>query len=149
MVKRISLLVFLLTLFCLTATEGFSQKPSNKAMQAIVSALKSQETSWNNGDINGYMQYYWKSDSLKFITSKGITCGWQATLDGYKKSYPDKKAMGTLTFSDLHFLKIKNNLALVTGKWQLVKESVNVGGWYSLLWKKIKGNWLIIIDHTS
>ena len=61
--------------------------------------MKEQELAWNNGDLNGFMNYYWNNDSLKFIGSRGITCGWQKTLNNYLTSYPNKEAMGVLTFT--------------------------------------------------
>ena len=44
------------------------------------------------------MQGYWKSDSLQFMSNRGVNHGWQEALDGYKKGYPDIAAMGTLSF---------------------------------------------------
>ena len=61
--------------------------------QTIPDLMKKQELAWNTGDIDSFMKYYWKSDSLKFIGSSGITYGWQKTLDNYKKKYPDAKAL--------------------------------------------------------
>jgi hypothetical protein len=39
--------------------------------------------------------------------------------------------------------------AFVIGKWQLKRTSDNVGGHFTLLWKKISGKWLIVADHSS
>ena len=55
--------------------------------------MEQQQLTWNSGDIDGFMGYYWKSDSLSFIGKSGITRGWQATLDNYKKSYDIKKKL--------------------------------------------------------
>lgn len=111
--------------------------------------MKAQESSWNNGDIEGYMAYYWNSDSLKFIGKSSITYGWKTTLEHYKKSYPDKAAMGTLTFSDIKLQQIKRKHVIVTGSWKLTREKDVLQGYYTLLWKKIKRKWYIIIDNTS
>jgi hypothetical protein len=62
--------------------------------EAILNVLETQRQAWNRGDIDGYMQGYWRSDSLLFVGSTAPTHGWQATLDRYKKHYPDKAAMG-------------------------------------------------------
>ena len=64
----------------------------------ITNHMAQQSKAWNTGDVSGFMDYYWKSDSLRFIGKRGITWGWQSTFDNYKKSYPDKAAMGTLKF---------------------------------------------------
>jgi ketosteroid isomerase-like protein len=110
--------------------------------------MQTQQDAWNVGDIDGFMNYYWNNDSLKFIGSKGITFGWQKTLDNYKKSYPNKEAMGELTFTLLETKQLSNEYIYVIGKWALSKEKP-VSGHFTLLWRKIKNNWVIIADHTS
>jgi ketosteroid isomerase-like protein len=126
-------------------TVGFAQSKDQITVEALMAV---QEAKWNEGDIDGFMQFYWHSDSLKFIGSKGITYGWQKTLDNYKKSYPNKTEMGILKFTILSNVQISENYIYVIGKWQLTKEKP-VEGHFTLLWKKIKGQWLIIADHTS
>jgi ketosteroid isomerase-like protein len=125
----------------------FSQSARNK--QIILNSVKAQESAWNDGNIEGYMAYYWNSDSLKFIGKAGITYGWKTTLDHYKKSYPDKTAMGKLIFAEIRMKKINCKMIMVTGSWKLERDKDNLSGYFSLLWKKIKGKWLIIADHTS
>src|SRR6478752_3051093 len=77
---------------------AIAQKQALPDAQQIMQVLSVQQTSWNNGDLDGFMAGYWKSDSLMFIGKRGVTKGWQPTLDNYKKSYPDKASMGTLQF---------------------------------------------------
>jgi ketosteroid isomerase-like protein len=117
--------------------------------QAIVKLMTDQQTAWSNGDIEGFMQGYWKSDSLMFIGKRGPAYGWQTTLNNYKKTYPDKAAMGKLTFRiDKVELLGKQN-AFVMGAWSLAREKDNPGGYFTLWFKKIKGVWKIVCDHTS
>ena len=107
-----------------------------------------QEKAWNNFDIQGFMSYYWNNDSLKFIGSRGITYGWKNTLDNYLKGYPTQEAMGILKFTIAEATQLSKNSIYVIGKWELTKEKP-VGGYFTLLWKKINGNWVIVCDHTS
>jgi hypothetical protein len=124
------------------------QLMAQKQVANVLSLMKIQETAWNNGNVTEFMKYYWKSDSLKFIGSKGITYGWQKTLDNYLKSYPTKEAMGILKFTILEASQLSKESIYIIGKWELTKEKP-VGGHFTLLWKKIKGNWVIVADHTS
>jgi ketosteroid isomerase-like protein len=114
----------------------------------VKTAMQIQQEAWNAGNIDAFMKYYWNNDSLKFIGSKGITYGWQKTTDNYKKSYPTKEAMGELTFTLLETTQLSKEYIYIIGKWALKKEKP-VGGHFTLLWKKIKNNWVIIADHTS
>jgi len=123
---------------------------NNSEAGAIQKIMDLQQENWNKGSIEGFMEYYWKSDSLKFVGSKGTTYGWKKTLENYKKNYPDKEAMGTLTFANSTIEQISKDSFFVIGKWSIKKkDNSEVGGFYTLLWKKIKGKWLITVDHTS
>lgn len=110
--------------------------------------MSQQEQAWNKADIVGFMKHYWKSDSLKFIGSKGITYGWQKTYDNYVKGYPTKEAMGILKFTIKEATQLSEMSIYVIGQWELTKEKP-AGGYFTLLWKKINGNWVIVADHTS
>lgn len=115
---------------------------------AIITVMNQQEQDWNAGNIEGFMEGYWQSDSLLFIGKNGMKYGWETTLNNYKKSYPDKKTMGKLTF-DIIKLEVNNNVAYMLGKWSLVRATDNPNGHFTLYWKKINDQWKITIDHTS
>lgn len=137
--------VFLIILFVSLSFSGFAQKKSE-----ILEVLNRQQENWNKGDIETFMQDYWKSDELKFIGKNGIVKGWQATLDRYLKSYPDRATMGQLKFDikEVDFLSKKS--AWVLGQWHLTRpEKGDVGGYFTLIFKKIDGKWVIVSDHTS
>lgn len=124
-----------------------------KAQQAdeaeIRNVLKTQAEAWNQGDIEAYMQGYWNSDSLLFVGKSGPTYGYRATLERYKKSYPDKASMGQLTFSELRVRLLSGNSAFVLGRWSLQREKDAPGGFFTLLWEKKRGHWVIVADHSS
>ncbi len=111
--------------------------------------MAAQEKAWNAGQLEAFMDGYWKSDSLKFIGSRGLTYGWQATLDNYKKGYPSREAMGRLTFTIISVEVIGKKDAFVIGKWHLKRTKDDLSGHYTLFWKKIKGRWVIVADHSS
>lgn len=137
------------SILIITMCLAFGLAKSQKAVvEKIRLAMNAQQMAWNAGNIEKFMAHYWHSDSLKFIGSKGLTYGWQSTFDNYKKSYPTPAAMGELTFTLLEITPVSPNYVYVIGKWMLQKEKP-VGGHFTLLWKKIKGQWLIVADHTS
>lgn len=117
--------------------------------EEIVKALFESRDAWNEGNIEKYMETYWKSDSLLFVGSKGLTYGWEQTLKNYKKSYSTREMMGYLEFT-VHKVDIFNDSsAFVLGGWKVVRQIGEIGGYFTLVWKKINGKWLIIIDHSS
>ena len=111
--------------------------------------LQAQADAWNRGDIDAFMEGYWKSDETAFIGANGITRGWLAVLDRYKKTYPDRKAMGRLTFSGLEVHVLCPDAALVIGQFRLERESDKPAGIFTLDFRKFPEGWRIIVDHTT
>lgn len=138
--------LFLCLLLTLFSSIVFCQ---TKDATAIRYVLQKQEAAWNQGDLQTYMHSYWKSDSVMFIGKSGITYGWEKTLENYKKGYPDKQAMGKLNFTLLEMKPISLTYYFVVGKWHLQREVGDLSGIFTLLFKKINGQWLIVADHSS
>jgi len=137
-------LMFLVTLF-ITAC-SFGQSKDETAVRKILSI---QQAAWNRGDIDGFMKGYWENDSLMFIGKSGITYGWNKTLTNYKKGYPDTSAMGKLTFTIINAKLLSSEYFHVIGKWHLQRTIGDVEGYFTLLFRKINGHWLIVADHSS
>lgn len=123
---------------------------AQKTDENLIRNLLSRQTeAWNCGDIDGFMQTYWQSDSLMFVGKEGITWGWQNTLARYKQSYPGKEAMGELSFEIVQIKKLSKEYFFVVGKWILKRNAGDLSGHYNLLVQRIKGKWKIITDHSS
>lgn len=116
---------------------------------AIREVLSEQLQCWNIGDIDCFMEGYWKSEELVFVGSNGLTYGWQQTLDNYKKSYPTKEEMGTLSFDILIIEPLSEDFWSVIGKWKLVREIDSPEGHFSLLFRRLGQDWVIVSDHSS
>jgi ketosteroid isomerase-like protein len=134
------LLVFLFPLSVIAQSSDWQQ---------IQEVLNAQSEAWNRGNIEEYMQGYWKSSDLKFIGSNGMTKGWQETLERYQKSYPTTEKMGKLKFEILSHQPLSDDHYLVIGKWNLARKTDELNGHFTLIWKKINNQWVIIADHSS
>ncbi len=134
------------TVFIFITTALLAQ--TKDALQ-IRNSMNEQLTAWNAGDVDRFMLTYWRSDSLKFIGKSGVTYGWQKTLENYKKNYPDTAAMGKLYFDIIEVKRLSVLYFFVIGKWHLTRSIGNVGGHFTLLYKKIKNKWVIVVDHSS
>ncbi len=138
--------LYLVAFFLLTGNLAKAQTSDELAVRTI---LEQQTIAWNQGNLEDFMTGYWKSDSLMFVGKSGLTYGWQATLDNYKKGYPDTAAMGKLTFDLLQVKRLSVLYFFVVGKWHLTRSIGDVGGTFTLLFKKVKNKWVIIADHSS
>ena len=136
----------LLLLFCLLTTIKATCQTETEDKRAILSVLKTQETAWNKYDLEGYMQGYWKNDSLKFYGSGGLTNGWQKTLENYKRGYPSKDYTGTLNFTVDAITKIEENSYHVMGQYHMLRDAGNANGVFLIIFKKIDGEWRIVAD---
>ena len=122
---------------------------SESDKKEIISVLKQQEKFWNKGDIDGFMQGYVKSNNLVFNGSSGPFYGWDSVKDRYIKTYPSKEKMGILNFKIQNISLITSNVAQLLGQFILNYPKNKVSGYFTLVFIKYKGKWLILSDHTS
>lgn len=137
-----------LVLATLVAITGCAAGNNSIQPDFVQRTLHTQADAWNRGDIDAFMQPYWNSDDLTFSSGGNTIHGWQATLERYKTHYPDRAAMGTLKFDIDRVQPLGPLAALVLGRWHL-ERAEPIGGNFSLIFQRIKGEWRIIHDHTS
>jgi ketosteroid isomerase-like protein len=138
--------IFSISMFMLLQTGASAQTKDEAAIRDI---LTSQTEQWNNGDLERFMEGYWHSDSLMFIGKSGITYGYQNALKNYQAGYSDTVQMGKLRFELVSLKPVEKDHYFVVGKWFLKRSIGDLNGVYTLLFKKINGKWLIIVDHSS
>jgi len=122
---------------------------SEKASAEIRGVLMEQQAAWNRGDLDGFLMGYQRSDATAFAGTQGIVRGWDGLRERYRKGYPDRRAMGTLTFSELEITPLCGEAALALGHWHLEREAGPVGGVFSLVLRRLPEGWRIVADHTS
>ncbi len=141
--KLILLFSFLLFVNCASTQKVAKDK------QALTNALNQSAKDWSIGSLEDYMNAYWKSEELQFIGSNGITYGWETTLANYKKSYPTKEDMGVLNFEILEITFLSKNVYSVVGKYFVNRSKGKLEGVFSVIFKKIDGQWRIVSDHSE
>ncbi|MBZ4188790.1 YybH family protein [Niabella beijingensis] len=137
---------YFLVLLNLILLSGQAQQTDEQQIRAV---MEQQITAWNQGNLEVFMDTYWKNDSLLFVGKKGTTYGWQQTLDNYRRSYPSRDEMGTLKFTLLKIQPLGTGFCNVVGKWQLTRKQGDLSGHFTLIFRKIAGSWKIIQDHSS
>ena len=136
-------------LISVTFDPRVSATRQNTAEGEIRAVLEMQTVAWNRGDIDTFMTGYWKSSETEFVGASGITRGWQAVLDRYRRNYSDGKAMGRLTFSSLEVHVTCRDSAFVIGEFQLDREKDRPTGVFTLNFRKFAEGWRIVADHTT
>lgn len=115
----------------------------------VRAVLEAQAEAWNRGDIEAFMEGYWKSDQLRFASGGSVTTGWEETLESYQRRYDTPEKMGRLSFSKLDIRLLSESSALAFGHWRLKRREGNLGGVFTLVFEKIGSDWRIVHDHTS
>ena len=142
---RSNIVLIVLLNSVITYTQDFRESDS----LSILSVLENQKKAWNNNDIDKFMQGYLNSEKLIFVSKNGPIYGWDFVRDRYKTEYSSKYLMGDLDFEIYDLFLITNRSAILIGKFNLVREDEELTGFFSLIFKKIKGDWYIVSDHTS
>jgi len=156
---RVVLTVLLLDALLTAAVVGavvtfaFAAPPMPPPPEAVAvrAVLDAQVEAWNRGDLDGFMAGYWKDDRLTFYSGDAVTRGWQATFDRYRKRYQaDGKEMGRLDFREVQVEPIGGAGALARGRWHLtMRDGTTPNGLFTLLFRRLDGQWRIVHDHTS
>jgi ketosteroid isomerase-like protein len=110
--------------------------------------LDRQVAAWNRGDFEAFMAGYWNSPNLKFVSGTKVTTGWAQTLAHYKSAYATPEKRGRLTFSDPDVQMLGPDSAVVLGHWR-IDGGKPAEGAFTLTFRKLAGDWVIVLDHTS
>lgn len=135
-------------IFAFTGPVFGGKKLSSNDESLVRSVMKKQEEAWNSGNLEEFMKTYWKSEHVVFLGKNGPTYGWQKILDNYKMRYPDQDGMGKLKFNILEIAPISSRTVFLIGKYHLTRKIGDLEGFFSLVIKRIRGEWLIIADHS-
>jgi ketosteroid isomerase-like protein len=142
----ISIVAFAVASHVATTTAATADSSPESEIRA---QIELQADAWNRGDIDSFMTAYWNSDQTAFVGAKGLTRGYQAVLERYHKNYPDRAAMGHLTFSGLEIHMLCPDAAFAIGQFHLQREKDNPEGIFTLTFKKFPEGWRIVLDHTT
>ncbi len=119
-----------------------------KVENEITDILDQQKISWNEENIEGFMEYYWNSEKFTFQSGNKRLHGWDALLSRYKESYSGEK-WGMLDFADIEIKVLSNDIAYVLGRWRLMFEDSSEEGLFTILFLRMPEGWRIVHDHSS
>lgn len=140
-----------IVLIALVSVAALVNAQSTPAEAGIRAVLDAQQTAWNRGDVDAFMSGYEASDSTTFVGAT-VTRGYRQVLENYHRRYPTREHMGRLMFTIVEVKPLGTEYASVIGKWRLDRAPEaggEVGGIFTLLFRKTATGWKIILDHTS
>lgn len=140
--RKLSLLCILVSLPLILSAQGSND---------LRKMLDDQTAAWNRGDLDSFMQGYWRSPDVTFFSGDKIVKGWEQTLQRYRDRYQSGgKEMGKLSFTDEKIDVLAPDAAVVTARWHLqMPDGKKLEGLTTLLCKRMKDGWRIVHDHSS
>jgi ketosteroid isomerase-like protein len=141
--------LFLFTISISILAAGLASAAAPDPAAEIRTVMAAQVSAWNRGDIDGFMSGYARSKTTEFVSGDRLTRGWQTVRDRYKKKYDSREKMGTLTFSEVKITALAPDVALVVGRWKLLRRGDHPHGIFTLLFRRGPAGWRIVHDHTS
>ena len=128
---------------------GCSGDEASESERGIRAVLDAQVAAWNEGDVERYMEGYWRSDKTIFVSGGSRLMGYDSVLARYRRSYPTQEAMGNLTFEELEVIMLSPSASIARGIWRLERDQDEPWGRFTLLLEQKPEGWRIVYDHTS
>jgi ketosteroid isomerase-like protein len=127
---------------------------------AIVALLVAQQTSWNRGDLEGFLRGYERSPDLLFTSGGKVRRGYAATRARYQARYlgtasatadrsTNRGQMGQLALTVRDVRGLGRDGAVVLGEWRLTNTPEAGEGVFTLALLRTRAGWRIVHDHTS
>ncbi len=146
--RSVKIICFIVILLLITGCESNEINEKNIS-EEIKAVLFDQQEAWNNGDIDSYMKGYWNSEELSFASNGTVTKGWNFVSERYKLRYDTREKMGRLIFSDLKVSVLSEESAFILGTWLVERETDNLTGKFTVIFRKFPEGWRVVHDHTS
>jgi ketosteroid isomerase-like protein len=127
-----------------------SEASADRSPEDVIRAtLRAQAAAWNEGNLDAFMDIYWKSDELKFVSGAEIAKGWTSVMKLHRQRYADETGLGWRVFDKIDVIMVGEDIAVVTGNYSLTKGDNASSGVFSIVMRRIQGVWRIIHDHAS
>lgn len=145
MTRKIAVVLALLTL----SSSGIAaQSPFSADSAAMLAAMDETARGWNEASLDRHVAAY--ADSAVFM-APGPVVGRERTRASLERSFwRDGRPLQQLRFEGINVRPLGSDRALMTGQFFLFGGGREErGGWYTLIWERIAGQWRIVHDHSS
>ena len=137
-----------------TRGTGEAEGQGSARLTVIPDMLRASAASWNAGDLDGFMDDYWRSPDITFSGATGVTRGWENVKDRYLQSHWAPGAVrDSLRFEDIEVYPLGEAHAIALGRYVLFQPEEPLApassGFFTLVLRMTDGGWRIVHDHTS
>jgi hypothetical protein len=126
-------------------------KAGQTLVQQVYQLILKMVDRWNNHDLDGYMQGFWKSDDLLAVLESEVHWGWSDLYNSYARGYPDRNLMGKLDLERLQVRSSAADTAIALCWWRILppRGGSPVFATDTMQLQKFTQGWRITVKHTS
>ncbi|MCA8980165.1 MAG: nuclear transport factor 2 family protein [Planctomycetes bacterium] len=141
---------YLALLFLLVSTSCHSTRKENPTTAEALRVFGDQQMSWNAGNLDEFVSKgYWNDAALTLFSNGEIVKGYDQVLARYRERFGESE-LGKLTFTGFETVGVTDTLIVVRGRWRIdYSAQDDREGLFTLVLRKIDGEWRIIHDHNS
>ena len=141
---------FLALFVLLAATACRSTRDENPTTAEALRVFGDQQMSWNDGNVEEFVSKgYWNDESLTLYSNGEIVKGYDLVLARFQERFGESE-LGKLTFTGFETVGVTETMIVVRGRWRIdYNAQDDREGLFTLVLRKIGGEWRIIHDHNS
>jgi len=122
----------------------------NNEISAIETVLAAQAAAWSRGDLDGYLEYFWRDPRLYYGSVNTVVRGWDALRASYASRYGEGAQLGQLKFSDINIEILSEDAAMVTGRFHVTEAKLPASGSWLIVLRKFPGfGWRVVADQLA
>ena len=144
---------FAMIAWCLLTAAGSASAQSSAAdLENTVIALYDQQAArWNEGDLVGFTGAFEKTPDIVFVGRSNVK-GYDAVLANFRHYFPNREAMGHLTYSAVEVQPLDAQFMTSTARFHVQRTAEGGGdldGYFMVVLAKTSEGWKIVRDDST
>ncbi len=118
--------------------------------QTVQAILEASADAWNRGDLEGFVSDYADDSTTTFVSGGRVRYGFDWIRGNYAPRFQPGALRDSLRFENVDARALGREYLLATARFVLFRaDSVTASGPFTLVLRRIGGQWKIVHDHTA
>ena len=104
---------------------------------------------WNARDMEGYLDYCWKSPRLVIVGNGTLFTGWQEVHDKYTREYSNRELMGHSVIARVQVRLLSPDTAFTVVYWSCAFPKAIVVGMDTNYLQRFGDGWKVTMSHST
>jgi hypothetical protein len=111
--------------------------------------IREESRCWNEHDLNGYMNLFWRSPSLVAMIDGKQLMGWDKLMSAYRDGYTDSSKMGFVALERIATQRLESDLFLALSWFTIHQETGDHPAADSIILRRFPEGWKIVSVHSD